>query len=96
MTKKPSETPTTVVNFRLSDEELAKVDRLAAKGGLTRSQFLRNLIVAGVEEVEMLESVGLVRAVITIRDVIGWMGDKAKKLNEQESSASGSASEKLT
>lgn len=87
-----ADTPTTPVNFRLSDDELARVDRLAAKGGITRAQFMRNLVVTGVEEVEMMESVGLVRAALTLRDVIGWMGDKAKKAAEDLQDATGAQS----
>ena len=72
-----------VVNFRLSSDDVARADRLAEKAGLSRSQFLRNLINTGLDEVEVMEKVGLVRAVITLRDVIGWMGDKAKNVSEE-------------
>lgn len=86
------EAPTTVVNFRLSVDELAKIDRLAARGGVSRAHFMRNLVVTGVEEVEALESLGLVRAVITVRDIIGWMGDKAKKVAENLQNETGAQS----
>lgn len=80
MSKKLSpDVASSVVNFRLSDDELAKVDRLADKAGLTRSQYIRNLIATGVEEVEVMEKFGIIRAVITIRDIAEWMGDKSKK-----------------
>jgi predicted DNA-binding protein len=77
--EKSPEAPTTVLNFRLSNDEIARLDRLAARTGITRAHFLRNLVVTGLDEVEVMESVGIVRAAITIRDIIGWMGDKAKK-----------------
>ena len=52
--KKQDETLQNVV-FRMTPSELARLDRLASKADLTRSQFLRNLIVVGLEEVEVLE-----------------------------------------
>jgi len=64
------------VQFRMSPEEIARIDRLAEKGGLTRSQFLRNLVVVGLEETETMEKLGLVRATITVRDICYWMSMK--------------------
>lgn len=67
------------VQFRISQEEIDRLDRMAAKGGLTRSQFLRNLVVVGLEETETLERFGMVRAAITVRDICGWMMSKVSK-----------------
>jgi predicted DNA-binding protein len=72
-----------VVNFRLSSADVARADRLAARTGISRSQFLRNVINIGLDEVEAMEKVGIIRAAITIRDIVGWMGDKAKKASEE-------------
>ena len=78
------ETPTTVLNFRLSNDEIARLDRLAARTGITRAHFLRNIVVTGLEEFEIMEYLGNVRAAITIRDIVGWMGDKAKKVASEQ------------
>ena len=65
--------------FRMTPSEIDRLDRLAEKIGLTRSQFLRNLVMEGLEETEAFERVGLVRAAITVRDIYRWMADKGVK-----------------
>ena len=77
------ETAEQVVNFRLSVEDVARADRLAEKAGISRSQFLRNLINTGLDEVEIMEKVGIIRAAITLRDIVEWMGDKSKKVSDE-------------
>ena len=62
------------VVFRMTPTEIERLDRLADKLGITRSQFIRNLIVVGLEETETFEKFGLVRATITVRDICSWMG----------------------
>lgn len=64
------------VVFRMTPSEIERLDRMAEKGGLTRSQFLRNLIVVGLEETELFEKFGLVRAALTVRDICSWMSMK--------------------
>lgn len=66
------------VNFRISEDELATVDRLALKAGITRSQFLRNLVTVGLEEATTFEKFGILRASITIRDILDWMKNKVE------------------
>ena len=70
------------VNFRISEEELAEVDRIALKIGRTRSQMIRNLVTIGLEETEIFEKVGMVRAAITVRDILNWMKDKSQNRPE--------------
>jgi len=65
--------------FRMTPSEIDRLDRLADKIGLTRSQFLRNLVLQGLEETEVFEKAGLVRAAITVRDIYRWMADKGVK-----------------
>jgi len=67
------------VVFRMTPSEIERLDRLADKLGHTRSHFLRNLVVTGLEEAEMFERVGIVRAAITVRDIYRWMADKGVK-----------------
>ena len=73
--KKQDETLQNVV-FRMTPSEIDRLDRLADKAGLTRSRFLRNLIIVGLEETEMFEKFGLVRATLTVRDICSWMSNK--------------------
>ena len=73
--KKQDETLQNIV-FRLTPSEIERLDRLAKKADLTRSQFLRNLITVGLEEVEMLEKFGIIRTSLTIRDICSWMSNK--------------------
>ena len=67
------------VVFRMTPTEIERLDRLADKLGITRSQFIRNLIVVGLEETETFEKFGLVRATITVRDICSWMSMKVSQ-----------------
>ncbi len=73
--KKQDETLQNVV-FRMTPSEIERLDRLAEKADLTRSQFLRNIILVGLDEVELLEKFGIMRSAITIRDICSWMSNK--------------------
>jgi predicted DNA-binding protein len=61
---------------RLSPSTIARIDRYADMASLTRSQFVRNLIEEGLDETDMFDRVGLVRAAITVRDICRWMIDR--------------------
>jgi len=53
----------------LSHEEMALVDRYAKKLKLSRSGFLRNLIVASLDDVRVLDAIGVVGIVGLVRSV---------------------------
>lgn len=72
-----------IVNFRMTPDEIARLDRLAARFGLSRSQYLRNIVLLDVEETETFEKFGIVRAAITVRDILGWMEAKRKKVTDE-------------
>lgn len=76
MTKKADQENLQNVVFRMTPSEIARLDKLAEKGGLTRSHFIRNLIIVGLEETEIFDKFGLVRATITARDICSWMSMK--------------------
>ena len=76
--KKDQENLQNVV-FRMTPSEIERLDTMAEKMGLTRSQFLRNLIVVGLEETELFNKFGLVRAAITVRDICSWMSMKVSR-----------------
>ena len=80
--KKQDETLQNVV-FRLTPSEIERLDRFANKADLTRSQFLRNLITVGLEEVAALERFGIMRTSLTIRDICSWMSSKVTKAVEE-------------
>jgi predicted DNA-binding protein len=81
--KKEQENLQNVV-FRLTPSEIERLDRIAGRFGITRSQFIRNLIVVGLEETELFEKFGMVRAAITVRDICSWMSMKVSKGIDQE------------
>lgn len=82
MTSKQSQDNLQNITFRMTPDELVRLDRLADKFGLSRSNFLRNLIVAGLDECEAFERMGIMRAALTVRDIVEWMGDKSKAVSE--------------
>lgn len=86
MARPKPEEPQQIVNFRMSPDEIERLERLAARFGLTRSQFIRNLIMTGLDETEVWEKVGVLPVAITVRDVAQWMSEKAQSLAENSSS----------
>jgi hypothetical protein len=48
-----------IVGFPLSVESLAKLDRLAVKGGLTRAKLIQNMVEAGIDFLEGCEGWGV-------------------------------------
>jgi predicted DNA-binding protein len=79
MTRKKEQENLQNVVFRMTPSEIGRLDRLAEKISRTRSQLLRNLIIVGLEETELFEKFGMVRAVITVRDICSWMSMKVSK-----------------
>ena len=57
-------------------EVLDRIDRLAKRGGVTRSHLMRNLVVIGVEYLEGAEKFGLLQTSLVLRDFGEWF--KAK------------------
>jgi predicted DNA-binding protein len=84
MSKKKEQEALQNVVFRMTPSEIERLDYFAARFGITRSQFIRNLIMEGLEETETFEKFGLVRAAITVRDICGWMSSKvAEKIADE-------------
>ena len=82
MTDKQTQDNLQLVNFRMTSDEIARLDRMALECGVTRSQMLRNLVTTDMDEYALLKKVGIMRAAITIRDILGWMADKAKHASQ--------------
>jgi len=68
-----------VVTIRLSSEDLDRLQRLADKAGITRHKFITNLIKTGIETLEELESVGLVRLALMARNAEEYLKSIGKK-----------------
>ena len=85
MSKKPEQEVQQNVVFRMTPSEIERLDRLAEKTGVTRSQFIRNLIMIGLEETETFEKFGMVRAAITVRDICSWMSMKVSQKIAEDS-----------
>lgn len=82
MANKPREEAMQVVNFRMTAEEIARMDRMADKFGHSRSHYLRNSVLLSLEEDEAFDKVGLIRAAVTVKNIIEWMGYKSKTISE--------------
>lgn len=61
MNAKNQDRKTITVSFDVS--ELEKIDALANKYGINRSQFIRNLVGVGLDQAILLESVGVLPVV---------------------------------
>ena len=55
---------------------LDRVDRLAEKGGISRSLLVRNLTVVGLEYLETCDRYGLYRTAIVMRDFAAWFKEQ--------------------
>lgn len=78
------------VVFRMTPSEIERLDKMAENVQSTRSQFIRQLIMVGLEETETFQKFGLIRAAITVRDICGWMSHRvsqviSKDMDTQES-----------
>ena len=58
------------VNVMIEPEILEEIDKLAKKAKLTRSHFMRNLILNGLEDARLLEKTGLLGILASGRDVV--------------------------
>lgn len=76
MTEKTAHDNLQLINFRMTPDEIARLDQIALDCGLTRSQLLRNLITTSMDEYDTFKSVGIIRSALTVRDVLEWMQHK--------------------
>lgn len=57
-------------NVQLEDDVVERIDKLAAKLELNRSQLLRNFILGGLDDAEILDKTGVFTAVVFSRNLI--------------------------
>lgn len=74
------------VSIKIDPELLARLDKLAEKGGLTRSKLLTNIIEVSVDTLENCQKVGFLQFSLLLRDLgesmnkwsVGWKNKKVK------------------
>ena len=64
--------------IRLSKEEMKRIEKVANKLGIPKARLIRNLTLAGLEDAELLEKLGLFEAI----KIIEKIKEKALKSNE--------------
>lgn len=74
-----------MITIRLSPEEMERAQALADKAGITRHKLIHNLVIAGLETLEDLDSVGVVRGALMVRNALDYL--KTKKKAETEDKA---------
>lgn len=57
-------------NVQLEDDVVERIDKLAAKLDHSRSQMMRNLLLRGLEDAEIIDMTGVFSAVMFSRDLI--------------------------
>jgi metal-responsive CopG/Arc/MetJ family transcriptional regulator len=55
---------------QLEDDVIARIDKMAAKLEHNRSQLMRNFIIGGLEDVELVDKTGIFTAVFFSRDLM--------------------------
>jgi hypothetical protein len=60
------------VTIWIDKSTVEKIEKLAAKGGLTRSKLITNLIAVGVEELEAMNKLGLWATARVFEDMRQW------------------------
>lgn len=63
------ERPRKQYTVQLEDDVIERIDCLAEKVGVNRSQFMRNLIMVGLEDAEILNRTGFIDAIKISRDI---------------------------
>lgn len=73
------------ITIWISKDLVAKIDRLAEKGELTRSKLISNLVEVGVEEVAIMDKVGIWAMARIYEDIRQRLKDsRSKKKKERE------------
>jgi len=62
-------------------EFVVRIDKLSEKAGLTRSKLVQNLLEVAVDEMELMQSLGILSTAIVFRD----LKETIKKWSEKES-----------
>lgn len=68
------------VTVWLPKELVTRLDALAEKGGLTRSKLVENMVDVSVNELEIMDELGIVATVLVIRDFREWFSARRKEV----------------
>lgn len=71
------------VTIWLTEDLIARADRLAAKADLERGRLLRNIIEVGIDSLEQSEKVGFLQFSLLMRDMGEALHGWAEKLKEE-------------
>ena len=72
---RPKSSVNTNITLVLPKTTIDDLTRLSVKAGLSRSQLMRNIMIAGVDELKAMEKVGLLQGAVYFRD----LGDRIGK-----------------
>ena len=72
MGRPPIDNPKKKITIMIKPENLKEINRIANKGGLSRSQLIDNLLEVGLDGVKIYESLGIVSAVGYGRQIVNW------------------------
>lgn len=64
---------------QVEDDVIQRIDRLAEKLGHSRSQMMRNMLLQGLEDAEMIDITGVFSAVMFSKEMIGKVKEMALK-----------------
>jgi len=64
---------------QLEDDVVERIDRLAAKLGHNRSQMMRNMLLQGLDDAEMVDATGLFSAVMFSKAILTKFKEAALK-----------------
>jgi len=67
------------ITFRLTSEELERLQKLADKYEIPRHRFIHNLVVVGLDTMEDLEKIGVVKATLLARSAQEFIKERIGK-----------------
>lgn len=59
-----------MVNFRMTQAEIDRLDKIATYCGLSRSQLIYNMVNSGMEEFDVFKKIGVMATLRTAKDVL--------------------------
>jgi predicted DNA-binding protein len=66
------------IKISLTEEEMERIEKIAKKIGITKSRLARNLVIASLEDIEILEKLGFIEIVKLLKKI------KDKALKEKD------------
>lgn len=76
MGRKKIDNPRKPFSIMLTQSEVDEIDAMASKLDLSRSQFMRNLLLTGFDDAKILNNMGIISAVAGSRSLFRKIRDK--------------------